>query len=304
MKKIIFLLVGIAFILPKGIEAGIHKKAGVSGVQFLKIGVGAKASGMGGAFIATCDDISSIYWNPAGLIRNKDKEFIFSHNEWLEDTHFEFVGLAQPRGNGKFGCSLTYLGYGELIGRDENDRLTGNFTAYDMALSIAYAKELKNALLGGANIKIIHQRNENEEAQGVAMDLGIQYNPSQLPNITIGAVIANIGPKMKFINEKYSLPLILKTGFSWNFLPNLFSSNLKLSADLIKPIDNNYEFNIGTEYKLKDIFLRAGYKPNTDIGKGITAGLGFKLNSYQIDYAYTPFDNLGNPHILSLMARF
>lgn len=297
-KKIVFVLMGI--ILGKGIEAGVYTKAGICGVQFLKIGVGAKGMGMGDAFIGASDDVSSIYWNPAGLIRTQDREFILTHNEWLEDTNYEFIGYSQALKNGKLGVGLTYFGYGNLIGRDEDDRLTGNFTAYDMTLFITYAKELKNLLIG-ETLKVIHQKNESKEANGVAMDLGFQYNLPQTGNIILSGVIANIGPDMKFISQNYKLPLTFKTGLCWNFLPLLFSNNLRITADLIKSIDDNIQFNIGGEYKLENIFLRVGYN---GLKKEMTSGLGFILNSYQIDYAYIPFENLGNFHVFSFMRKF
>ncbi len=302
MKKVVFALLGIAFILPN-VDAGIHKKAGRAGTQFLKIGVGAKALGMGEAFVAVADDITSIYWNPAGLMQNKEKEFILMHNKWLEDTNYGFIGLSQPIKNGKFGCGLAYFDYGDLIGRDKNNNLTGNFTAYDMALSLSYALTLKQTLTG-ATLKIIHQRNENEEANGVVLDLGIQYSLPQMKNLTLGAVIANIGKDIKFIKEKDPFPLTVKTGLYWSPLPKLLSGNLKLAFDLIKSKDDYTRLNMGGEYKLKDIFLRIGRKAKVDIGSGLTAGIGFNINSFQIDYSYTPFRDLNNSHIVSIITRF
>ena len=49
------------------VTAGEFTKVGLSGGQFLKIGVGARGTGMAGAFSAVSDDLSSIFWNSAGL---------------------------------------------------------------------------------------------------------------------------------------------------------------------------------------------------------------------------------------------
>ena len=58
------------------------QRAGISSLQFLKIGVGGRASAMGDAFIAIADDASALYWNPAGLVFAKQNEVMFSHNSW------------------------------------------------------------------------------------------------------------------------------------------------------------------------------------------------------------------------------
>jgi long-subunit fatty acid transport protein len=68
------------------------QRAGISTLQFLKIGVGGRATAMGDAFIAVADDASSLYWNPAGLSQSMENQIFFSHNEWVVDIQHEFAG--------------------------------------------------------------------------------------------------------------------------------------------------------------------------------------------------------------------
>jgi len=49
------------------VTAGEFTKVGLSGGQFLKIGVGARGTGMAGAMSSITNDVTSIFWNPAGL---------------------------------------------------------------------------------------------------------------------------------------------------------------------------------------------------------------------------------------------
>lgn len=65
-------------------------KVGTSAAQFLKIGVGARAAAMGGSFNALASDVTSIYWNPAGLARQQGSELFFSHTSWLAGISHEF----------------------------------------------------------------------------------------------------------------------------------------------------------------------------------------------------------------------
>ncbi len=61
-------------LLVASVEGQTLSKSGTTAAQFLKIGVGARAIGMGGAFAATADDITAMYWNPAGLARVYGRE--------------------------------------------------------------------------------------------------------------------------------------------------------------------------------------------------------------------------------------
>lgn len=277
----------------------IHKKAGVSGAQFLKIGVGARPAAMGEAFVAVSDDVTSIYWNPAGLLKTKDKELVFVHNQWLEDTSYQFIGFSQATEKGKMGIGLSYLGYGEMIGRDKEANPTGNFTAFDMALSLSYSQAIKE-INTGATLKLIHQKNEQEQAQTIALDLGMQT--SLKDNLLLGASLSNLGPKIKFISQKDPLPLTTRIGVFLTPFPNfslLSLYNLKIACDVVKPIDDEFQINYGTEYQLKDISFRLGYQTDSDFG--ITTGLGLKIGSYQLDYAYIPWGDLRDTHRFSIL---
>ena len=63
--------------------------AGKAGAQFLKIGVGARAIGMGEAYGAVSNDANAVYWNPAGLNQLESKEVSFMHAVWLEAINYE-----------------------------------------------------------------------------------------------------------------------------------------------------------------------------------------------------------------------
>ena len=74
--------------------AEIFEKVGTFDGQFLKISVGARAAGMGNAFVAVADDASSVFWNAAGLARiEPDKsELSLNHANWIADMSFDEVG--------------------------------------------------------------------------------------------------------------------------------------------------------------------------------------------------------------------
>ncbi|MDI6704555.1 MAG: hypothetical protein QME40_07790, partial [bacterium] len=104
-----------------------------------------------------------------------------------------------------------------------------------------------------------------------------------------------------------SLPLNIKAGAAYPIRNFLFA------LDVNKPIDNEMNFSLGIEsWWFKILALRAGYKLGTDnklsehteIATGWSAGVGFNFKSFQLDYAYVPYGDLGDTSRVSLLFRF
>ena len=91
---IILLVFSFSEIKPQLFPVLGGQRAGISTAQFLKIGVGGRASAMGDAFVAVANDVSALYWNPAGLTQFQDNQIIFSHNEWVVDL--SLIHISEP----------------------------------------------------------------------------------------------------------------------------------------------------------------------------------------------------------------
>src|SRR5437773_9002924 len=74
--------------------AQIFEKVGTFDGQFLKIGVGARAAGMGGAFVGVADDATALYWNAAGIARidPEKSELSLNHANWPAELSFDQIG--------------------------------------------------------------------------------------------------------------------------------------------------------------------------------------------------------------------
>jgi hypothetical protein len=307
----LFILCGIA-LCPWTIANGadIHESVGTRAMTFLKIGVGAKAISMGESQVADADDLYAIYWNPAGLAQLQRPQLGLMHNEWFEGINHQFIGFAQPLGNaGTLGGSLIYLSYGELEGYDINESgepvKTENFHPYDLALIASYARRFGSALSLGANAKWIREKIDIESAQAIAFDIGGLYTILN-NSLSLGFNVQHLGTKAKFVEESFSLPLNIKVGVAYRLLDEAFT----LTTDVNRPSDNDSTVGVGaafTAYEL--IHLRAGYKyklGGNDLGtaSGITSGIGFSVQGFQLDYAFVSFGKLGGVHRFSLISNF
>ena len=91
---LIFLALTGATVAPQSALAASTKP----GFAFLKLGVGARAMGMGSAYVALADDPTAVYWNPAGLAGAEGAQVVVMHNEWIQDFRQEFAAVSRDLG--------------------------------------------------------------------------------------------------------------------------------------------------------------------------------------------------------------
>src|SRR5512140_203788 len=163
-KTLLLILVLAAGILQdaraQGFVSDVSKR-GTTAAPFLSIGQGARATAMGGAFVAIADDQSSLYWNPAGLADLEGSGAIFDHTKWLADISYNFIGATVSMGSyGTIGLSMTASSIGEMkvTTIDEPNGTGEMFGVCDAAISLAYALRLTDDFSIGFNPKYFYQK--------------------------------------------------------------------------------------------------------------------------------------------------
>ncbi|MBI4064298.1 MAG: PorV/PorQ family protein [Elusimicrobia bacterium] len=279
-----------------------------TGADFLNIPVGARPVGMGNAYTALANDVTSLHWNPAGLALMNHRELGAMHSQWLLNTQYNFLGFGAPSSMGSIAGSVAVLSQGNEEGRGANREKTGTIKAQDQVFSLGFAKNL-GELKGGINTKLISSQIAGFRAQSYALDMGMLYPVSS--SLGFGAALQNLGPGMRFISQRDPLPLTLAAGVSYRFLHGLAVA-LDVKENLVS---KKNQINLGTEYSVLPILtLRGGYLASLagqrqvgGLGKnlnGLSAGLGFNFLGNRMDYAFTPFGLLGDTHRISLNVRF
>jgi len=266
---------------------------GTAGATFLKIGVGARPTAMGGTYVGVADDIYALRWNPAGLTQLEHAQVAAQHLNQFADINHEFIAVAAPLNQRlTWGADVVML-HTEDYYRTEFQDL-GTFSNRDVAggLSLAYA--VKPSVSVGISGRYIYQRLETSTAHGWESDLGLLYRPENSP-WSFGVSALNLGPKIKFERAGDPLPQILKGGLAYRWP----GERILLAADVSFPNDGDPYGSIGGEFRFTDyLALRSGYEIGTDYKgfEALSAGLAFSYQMFVFDYAFVPRDKLGNIH--------
>lgn len=315
-------------------------KVGTTAVPFLTIGVGARANAMGGAFASVADDVTALFWNPAGIALMQQNQVALIHSDWIADLRHDFIGIALQLGVlGSIGFHLNALTMDEIMVTtpDYPDGTGERADSYDLAIGTTYARALNDRLNIGGTVKYIRSQLWHMSAQTMAVDLGVTFS-NVFDFFQLGASISNMGGKMRYFgrdtfvyhdirpdeygnNEKvdadlrtdsYNLPIAFRTGISSVIMKQSYTP-LLLAVEFFEPSDNVRSMNVGGEWALYDkVFLRGGYTSifEDDSERGLTLGGGLKLRipyslvRIYLDYSYEDFGILENSQKFSLAITF
>ena len=158
------------------------------GAEFLASGVGARALGMGGAYVAHADDVTAGYWNVAGLDALVQPEAAYMHAERFDGAvSFDYAAVAYPlTSRSTVAVSFVRSAVDDIANTlDAYDPVTGTlnpdnvtlFSAADNALFVSYARGLSDRLSIGATAKVIRRGvGDFASAWGYSLDLGAQLD--------------------------------------------------------------------------------------------------------------------------------
>jgi len=272
----VLLLSGILHIPLFG-ASGRMTNVGTTAAPFLEVGVGSRAIGMGGAFVAVANDVSALYWNPAGLCRLGHGEAVFERIDWLADISFNFLGAAIPFGRwGTAGFFLNTMTVPKMAVRtvDFPDGTGEEYDAASIAVGLSYSYALTDRFSIGFNGKYITERIWHEKTAGIAIDIGTLYYTG-FKGLRLGASITNFGSSLqmdggdliiyhdadpgidgnndrimgKLLTDEWPLPLNMQFGIAFDVFDNKFS-RLTMAMDAFHPINNTESINTGCELSI------------------------------------------------------
>lgn len=306
------------------------QRAGTSVFTFLKIGVSARAVGMGEAVVALQQDAASSYYNPGTIAQFKQTEFSATRIQWPAEINYDYFSLTRNiRGRHYAGLSFGVLHMSPMQETTEYlPQGTGSyFTFQDRFVALTYGARMTDRFSFGLTLKQVEEDLAGHKMSSTMMDMGTFYWTG-FRSLRFSASLSHFGPQTKPDGtyekeildsetgeektittefESFSPPTVFRVGAAMDVWSTAKQS-LLLSIQLNHPVDNAENISTGLEYNLSNmLFIRSGYKINKE-EENISFGVGLNIPigklKLRIDYAYANFDHLSDPQRLTLGLAF
>jgi len=328
VKKILLTLVLIIGGSVQAVE--IAKYAG----EFMSMGVGGRALGMGGAYVALSSDVTNGYWNPAGLSTLRFPELAAMHaRQFGGVVNYDYVAVAAPfRKQEGLALSLVRLAVDDIfytalprpslaVGEtytNEQGQVVSNrpyvsktVTDGEYAFYMSYGRQRTARLSYGANFKLVHKGVGDHSAWGLGFDLAALWNP--VGRLQTGVNVQDITTTLLAwdTGKRELISPTVKTGVAYPFYLSFLQTSLLFAADTDVRFENrqfasqahmgpmSLDFHLGAEVLVRRaVALRLG----SDVGH-FSAGAGLRLPRLDLDYAFLSHQDLENTHRVSLRLR-
>ncbi len=292
--------------LPALLLAGAEG-VGTTSANFLKIPAHARPAALAEAFSALSDDEAALQYNPAGLARLMRDRFSATHIEWFQTIQLEHLAAALITGrSGAVAASMTWMRVDGLTrtkrvaGPDPVSRIQelGSFAPYDLSFDFGGGWEMEPGILVGAGMRTILQDVDGHSGWGVGANLGAQWR-ELIEGVELGVVLQSVGTPVGVGGTAFDQPLALRLAA----LTELWQKRATLGFELVLPADNEPQPSLGLEtWPVAPLALRAGWRGG--FAQQFSAGLGFKLDPWELDYAWVPYGELGQTHRITVSMVF
>jgi len=300
-------------------------RTGGTGMQFLKISADARSIALSGACVAIADDVSSLYWNPAGItgVDTGKVNFQLSSASYFGGIKANFAGAVIKAGKHSFvGFNVFAMNYGNMDETTEFDpKGTGRtFSPVQYSVGVTYAKILTTNFSFGVTGKFAQEGYAGVYVNNAMFDLGLKYDVG-VQHTRFGVSFSNFGLNvsptgtvtiLKFNGEQHisnfteiSVPAFFRLGVAFDPIHDA-KHILTLAGQLNHPTDNNETYAFGAEYSYMRIgYLRTGYEfftDETNIAPSFGGGIKIirKFGCFTIDYGILAKTRLGNLQRISL----
>lgn len=328
IKTIAFIFVLTSVLHAQGLLPKLgEQRAGTASLTFLKIGVGARAVSMGGAYVAMANDVSSMHWNPAGLAQIGHHELMVSHLDWLVDINLEYLGYVHQVGSQvAVGTFVELLHMADMpVTTEYHPYGNGTYFQYsDLVTGICTSVRMTDKFSFGVTMKYVRENMADIIMDGFLVDVGTYYWTG-FKTLRIAAAMRNFGPELrpggsyarkeidgsvkKTRYESFSPPTVFTLGVAMVVLENTSKTHMITgSLQMNHPMDDAENYILGAEYLWRNLLsLRAGYRMNSEVSP-LSFGTGLKLKvagkRFKFDYSYSDYNFLNDTQQISLGFEF
>jgi hypothetical protein len=315
----IFVLAALATLMVAGHASAANKYAG----EFLTHGVGARALGMGSAFVAVADDVTAGYWNPAGVVDADARSVQLMHSETFGDVvNYDTGAYVHPLGeDSALAVTVVRLAVDNIPFTDfESDeeriyydpsRITWESDAESAAL-VTYARRPSDRLRVGGNLKLIKKTIGEYDCYGFGFDLGAKYDVTSNTTLGVNVQDATTTYLVWDTRERERIMPTVKVGVAYSRPVASMNSVVTAAADADVRFENRLladEYHLGsisadTHYGIELVYGEmVGVRAGLAMGQ-LTAGAGLSLAGFTVDYAFGKHEYLDSSHRVSASYGF
>jgi hypothetical protein len=276
---------------------------GTTSAGFLKVPPSARMDALADCGLALRDP-DGFFLNPAGTVPESGPARAaasVSYEALLEGASRTGLVFALPAGGGVASAGLLYHDASSgLQNIDAAGTGTGtDIAAYDAAFGAGWARRFGRTALG-LNLKYLRSRLAGEAGSSFAGDAGAVFAGHQGSATEFALAVRNFGPPLKLGSEKAPLPFELGGGLKWRA-----SHDFDVFMEGRMPCDHSPYLAFAGEWYLPSgaasgFSVRGGLNFRNYSDHGImgafTGGFGLKTGSFSLDYAFTPYGDLGAAH--------
>lgn len=302
-------------------SASFKKYAG----EFLALGAGSRAMGLGGAFVAMADDASASYWNPAGLVDASGFELQFMHTkQFISSIQHNFLAASlKLNDRSALALSVMYLtingikdtreAYNFADGKIDYSKIR-SFNTGDYVMYLSYAKWYNEKFSYGFNVKLMQRDYKVESGIGVGFDVGLKYRLAK--NFLVGVMFRDVTTSLLTwsTGTKELITPSIRAGASYIFTINRLNLSFQPALDFNFLFENrNYaaQQHLGTISLDTFAGMEAVYSNLLAVRLGLddlnrfNTGVGVQIPKISFDYSFTSYQSeLDDIHRISVHLKF
>ena len=333
MTRLLLRLAPLALLLSAPASAQLlpsygEDRAGTAGFQFLEVPVDPRGAALGATAVATANDASALFWNPALAARGGETQLTAAHMAYFADVSMSYVAATRRVGPLTLGAHIQTLDSGDMIVTDEFSGPNGTgqtFKYLGMVGGLSVSQALTDLFAYGVTAKVAREASADVAMTVPLLDLGVHYRVGDT-GASIGVAIRNFGlngqadgeidrqtVEGNTVTEDQFEDVVPPTTFMLGMSYDVIRRGehaLSVSGQLTNPNDNSEQLNVGAEYTWNDLLeLRGGYRFGVEeatlpsVGFGVhVPGLGDRR--LRADYAFGQLERLGTTHRVGISVEF
>jgi hypothetical protein len=206
LHRVLGTLMGLAALTsaPLVAQQGQQDNTGYGGTagEFLLLGAGARGAALGGAFAALTQDVTSLYYNPAGLAQMSRPSAMVSTYSYVANTRYSWVGIGLPMSGGAraLGVSVGTFGFSDqpVYTLEDPDGTGETYSVAETFIGLTYSQNFSDRFSAGFTGKMIADHLGSTNATGFALDFGTNFHAmvGERP-IRAAFVIDNLGSNLR-----------------------------------------------------------------------------------------------------------